>query len=113
MSASAEVYLTITADRRRSRSLYPEVVDKWLEDAGFIVDGEHYRKSSLQSGDIYEVRGYHVSYDVFQNDWCDQLVRDLYALDEELDVEVYVYNLEREADSSATTSRIIKKGVEV
>ena len=106
MSASAEVYLTITADREKSPSLYPEVVDKWLYDAGFIIDGENYRRSSLQSGDIYEVRGYHVSYDVFHDDWCDGLVKKFFALDKELDVEVYVYNLEREPDSSATTMRI-------
>jgi hypothetical protein len=106
MSASAEVYLTITADRTKSPSLYPELVDKWLYDAGFIIDGENYRRSSLQSGDIYEVRGYHVSYDVFRDEWCEQLVKKFYELDKELDVEVYVYNLEREADSSATTMRI-------
>ena len=106
MSASAEVYLTITADRTKSPSLYPEVVDKWLYDAGFIIDGENYRRSSLQSGDIYEVRGYHVSYDVFHDEWCDGLVKKFFALDKELDVEVYVYNLEREPDASATTMRI-------
>lgn len=106
MSASAEVYLTITADRQKSPSLYPEVVDKWLYDAGFIIDGENYRRSSLQSGDIYEVRGYHVSYDVFDDDWCDEIVKKFFALDKELDVEVYVYNLEREPDASATTMRI-------
>lgn len=106
MSASAEVYLTITADRQKSPSLYPEVVDEWLHDAGFIIDGENYRRSSLQSGDIYEVRGYHVSYDVFHDEWCDGLVKKFFALDKELDVEVYVYNLEREPDASATTMRI-------
>lgn len=106
MSASAEVYLTITADRTKSPSLYPEVVDEWLHDAGFIIDGENYRRSSLQSGDIYEVRGYHVSYDVFHDEWCDGLVKKFFALDKELDVEVYVYNLEREPDASATTMRI-------
>lgn len=106
MSASAEVYLTITADREKSPSLYPEVVDKWLYDAGFIIDGENYRRSSLQSGDIYEVRGYHVSYDVFHDEWCEEIVKKFFALDKELDVEVYVYNLEREADASATTMRV-------
>lgn len=106
MSASAEVYLTITADRQKSPSLYPEVVDKWLEDAGFNVGGEHYRRSSLQSGDIYEVRGYHVSYDVFDQEWTASLVKEFYFLDKGLDVEVFVYNLDREADASYSTSDI-------
>lgn len=108
MSASAEVYLTITADRTKSPSLYPEVVDKWLHDAGFIIDGENYRRSSLQSGDIYEVRGYHVSYEVFDQEWTASLVKELYFLDKELDVEVFVYNLEREPDASYSTSDIPK-----
>jgi hypothetical protein len=106
MSASAEVYLTITADKEKSPNRYPELVDKWLAEAGFFTSGEHYRRTSVQSGDIYEVRGYHVSYDVFDQEWSASLVKELHFLDKELDVEVFVYNLDREADASYSTSDI-------
>jgi hypothetical protein len=106
MSASAEVYLTITADKDKSPNRYPELVDKWLAEAGFFTSGEHYRRTSVQSGDIYEVRGYHVSYDVFHQEWSASLVKELHFLDKELDVEVFVYNLDREADASYSTSDI-------
>lgn len=106
MSASAEVYLTITADKDKSPNRYPEIVDKWLSNAGFPTSGENYRRSSMQSGDIYEVRGYHVSYDVFDQEWTASLVKELYFLDKELDVEMFVYNLDREADASYSTRDI-------
>lgn len=105
MSASAEVYLTITAERSDVKSMYTEVVDEWLSDVGFFTSGENYRRSSYQSGDIYEVRGYSVSYDVFEPDWAESLVKKLYALDPKLDVEVFVYNLDRTADVVARTKR--------
>ena len=106
MSASAEVYLTITADKGTGQNRYPEIVDKWLASAGFFISGENYRRSSLQSGDIYEVRGHSVSYDVFDQEWCASLVKELRFLDKELDVEVFVYNLDREADASYSTSDV-------
>jgi hypothetical protein len=106
MSASAEVYLTITADKEKSPNRYPEIVDKWLASAGFFTSGENYRRTSVQSGDIYEVRGYSVSYDVFDQEWSADLVNELHLLDKELDVEVFVYNLEREADASYSTRDI-------
>jgi hypothetical protein len=106
MSASAEVYLTITADKEKSPNRFPEIVDNWLAGAGFFISGENYRRSSLQSGDIYEVRGHQVSYDVFDQEWCASLVKELRFLDKELDVEVFVYNLDREADASYSTSDV-------
>lgn len=106
MSASAEVYLTITADKGTGQNRYPEIVDKWLASAGFFTSGENYRRSSLQSGDIYEVRGHSVSYDVFDQEWCASLVKELRFLDKELDVEVFVYNLDREADASYSTGDV-------
>ncbi len=106
MSASAEVYITITADKEKSPNRYPELVDKWLAEAGFFTSGEHYRRTSVQSGDIYEVRGYHVSYDVFDQEWSASLVKELFFLDKELDVEIFVYNLEREADASYSTKDV-------
>jgi hypothetical protein len=106
MSGSAEVYLTITADKEKSPNRYPEIVDKWLAGAGFFTSGENYRRTSVQSGDIYEVRGYSVSYDVFDQEWSADLVNELHLLDKELDVEVFVYNLEREADASYSTRDI-------
>lgn len=106
MSGSAEVYLTIAADKEKSPNRYPEIVDKWLENVGFFTSGENYRRTSVQSGDIYEVRGYSVSYDVFDQEWCASLVKELRFLDKELDVEVFVYDLERKADASYTTRDI-------
>ena len=106
MSASAEVYLTITADKGTGQNRYPEIVDKWLASAGFFTSGENYRRSSLQSGDIYEVRGHSVSYDVFDQEWCASLVRELHLLDRELDVEVFVHDLDRPADASYRTRDI-------
>ena len=106
MSASAEVYLTITAERSEVKSMYTEVVDDWLSSVGFFTSGENYRRYSYQSGDIYEVRGYSVSYDVFDSSWAESLVKKLYELDPQLDAEVYVYNLEREADVVARTKRM-------
>jgi hypothetical protein len=107
VSASAEVFITITADKEKSPHRYPEIVEKWLLEVGFPTSGERYSKSSLQSGDIYEVRSHSVSYDVFGQEWCASLVKELRFLDKELDVEVYVYNLDREADASYTTADII------
>jgi hypothetical protein len=106
MSGSAEVYLTITADKEKSPNRYPEIVDKWLAGAGFFTSGENYRRTSVQSGDIYEVRGYHVSYDVFDQEWSADLVNELHLLDKELDVEVFVYDLDRTADASYRTKDI-------
>jgi hypothetical protein len=106
MSASAEVYLTITADKEKSPNRFPEIVDKWLAGAGFFTSGENYRRTSVQSGDIYEVRGYSVSYDVFDQEWSASLVKELWFLDKELDVEVFVHDLDRPADSSYKTGDI-------
>jgi hypothetical protein len=106
MSASAEVYLTITADKEKSPNRYPEIVDKWLANAGFFTSGENYRRTSVQSGDIYEVRGYSVSYDVFDQEWCASLVKELFFLDKDLDVEVFVHDLDRPADASYKTRDI-------
>ena len=106
MSASAEVYLTITAERSEVKSMYTEVVDEWLSSVGFFTSGENYRRTSVQSGDIYEVRGYSVSYDVFDQEWSADLVNELHLLDKELDVEVFVYDLDRTADASYRTKDI-------
>ena len=105
MSASAEVYLTITTDNKTGNR-YSEIVDKWLHEAGFLIRGKNYRRTSVQSGDIYEVSGYHVSYGVFDEEWSASLVKELWFLDKCLDVEVFVYNLERKADASYRTRDI-------
>lgn len=105
MSASAEVYLTISTDNETGNR-HSELVDKWLEGAGFFTSGENYRRTSVLSGDIYEVRGYHVSYDVFDQEWSASLVKELWFLDKCLDVEVFVYNLDREADASYSTKDV-------
>jgi hypothetical protein len=43
---------------------------------------------------------------VFDSSWAESLVKKLYQLDPQLDAEIYVYNLEREADVVARTKRM-------
>jgi len=100
VSASAEVYVSITTENAER---FSEVVDHWLAKYGFPTSGEDYRKASLDSGDVYEVRGITVSYDVFGDSFPEEIVKNLFDLRPELDVEVYVYNLDREADAMCTT----------
>ena len=99
MSASAELYITIDTDGIGSRPAIEAKVEEAVRELGYDpMDTERYKLSRYQSGIIIEAKGYSVSYDVFREDWAEKLVRDIYAIDDTSDVEVYVYNLEREAD---------------
>lgn len=99
MSAAAELYITIDTDGIDSR---PKIEAKVEEAVSFLgydpMDTDKYSIGRYKSGIIIEAKGYSVSYDVFREDWAEKLVRDIYAIDDTSDVEVYVYNLEREAD---------------
>ena len=116
MSASAELYITIDTDGIHSRSKIEEKVEEAVRELGYDpMDTAKYSVGRYLSGIIIEAKGYSVSYEVFQEGWAEKLVRDIYAIDDTSDVEVYVYNLEREADVQVS-SRYLgldKKKVEV
>jgi len=116
MSASAELYITIDTDGIDSRSKIEEKVEEAVRELGYDpMDTAKYSVGRYLSGIIIEAKGYSVSYEVFQEGWAEKLVRDIYAIDDTSDVEVYVYNLEREADVQVS-SRYLgldKKKVEV
>ena len=98
MSASAELYITIDTyliDRDKIEAKVAEAVRELGYDP---MDTTRYSIGRYQSGIIIEAKSHSVSYDVFQESWAEKLVRDIYAIDDTSDVEVYVYNLEREAD---------------
>ena len=99
MSASAELYITIDTDGMDSCPKIEAKVEEAVRELGYDpMDTARYSVGRYISGIIIEAKGYSVSYDVFREDWAEKLVRDIYAIDDTSDVEVYVYNLEREAD---------------
>jgi len=113
MSASAELYITIDTDGIDSRPAIEAKVEEAVRELGYDpMDTERYKLSRYQSGIIIEAKGYSVSYDVFREDWAEKLVRDIYAIDDTSDVEVYVYNLDRTADVEIST-RYLGLGKEV
>jgi hypothetical protein len=98
MSASAEVFISVDVgyDTRGSIETSIEVA---LRDLGFDpANKERYQVGRYGSGIIVEARGYSVAWEIFDKDWAMDLIRDINAIDEIADVELYVYNLEREAD---------------
>ena len=98
MSASAELYITIDTDLIDRDEIESKVADAVRELGYDPMDTLRYSIGRYQSGIIIEAKSHSVSYDVFQESWAEKLVRDIYAIDDTSDVEVYVYNLEREAD---------------
>lgn len=99
MSASAELYITIDTDGIDSRPKIEAKVEEAVRELGYDpMDTARYSVGRYTSGIIIEAKGYSVSYDVFEEKWAEKLVRDIYAIDRTSDAEVYVYNLEREAD---------------
>ena len=111
MSASAEVYIIVNGTRSVSPTFYPEIVDEWLAKVGLPTYGADYKKWSGQSGDTYEVRGHSVSYDVFDQDWSASLVKEFYAKDKCIGVDVYVYTLDREPDAEFSTEKLVEQEV--
>ena len=99
MSASAEVYITIDASQKNTWEEIELKVSENLDELGFNTKtNEHYKVGRYHSGMIIECKGHSVDYAVFLEDWAEKLVRKIHAIDETTDMEVYVYNLEREAD---------------
>ena len=110
MSASAELYITIDTEGVDSRSKIEEKVEEAVRELGYDpMDTAKYSVGRYSSGIIIEAKGYSVAYEVFREDWAEKLVRDIYAIDDTSDVEVYVYNLEREADVQVS-SRYLGRG---
>lgn len=100
MSACAEVYLSVS--RPYDVDKVVEVVEKALNEVGLSKA----TPQAFVSGHIWEERGYSVSWDVFEQEWADNLVKAIYEVAPEADAELYVYNLEREADVASYTKRI-------
>jgi hypothetical protein len=101
MSAAAEVYLSVSKPYDTDK-LMP-AIEKAFQDIGIdkIQTIDH-----MTSGLIVEHRGWSVSWDVFEQSWADGLVKAIYEVAPEADTEVYVYNLEREADVVSRTSMV-------
>lgn len=106
MSASAEVFISVDITKSKENSAHPEIVAKWLSQAGFPMEGSAYYHHSNSSGDLYEVRGLSVDYEVFDQEWSAGLVKELNFLDRDLIVDVRVYNLDREPDVEYNSSDI-------
>jgi hypothetical protein len=107
MSASAEVYISVDNQDASKRDAFREWIEKKLHDIGMsTTDTTKYSHGTYLSGIIVECKGYSVSWDIFDQEWADSVVRGLHKIDDEVDVEIYVYNLDREADVVATTHRM-------
>ena len=109
MSASAEVYISVGGKDKTKRGAFQDLIEEKLKDIGmYIADTTSFSVCHYESGIVVECKGHSVSYDVFEQEWADGIIDDLYKIDSEADAEIYVYNLEREADVVATT-RIMKQ----
>lgn len=103
MSGSAEVYISIDMGLD-SRDVVEREIASVLRDLGFDPDNKDRNQvSRLSSGIIVEARSHSVAWEIFDKEWAEKLVRDIAVLDETADVELYVYNLEREADVQVCT----------
>jgi hypothetical protein len=99
VSAAAEVYITIDASQKDKWEDIELRVSETLDFFGFFTkQNEHYKVGRYHSGMIIECKGYSVAWEVFEEKWAEKLVRGIHAIDETTDMEVYVYNLDREAD---------------
>ena len=101
MSASAEVYISIDTSSRETRPAIQELIESTINDLGFSTsDQKRYSCEHYDSGIIIEAKGYSVAWEVFNSEWAEKLIRSIHDFDETADVELYVYNLDREADVS-------------
>jgi len=100
MSASAEVFLSVSKPYDTDKVV--DLIDKRLNDVGFSGA----TAQTFISGNIWEARGWSVAWEVLEQRWADELVLAIMEIAPECDVELYVYNLEREADNTSTTRRV-------
>lgn len=110
MSAAAEVYVSIDNQNTEIRGSIQSLVDTALYDLGFdTTNKERYQIGRYQSGLIIEAKSYGCAWEIFEHPWAEKLVRDISALDETANVELYVYNLEREADLVVRTNDLFSE----
>jgi hypothetical protein len=110
MSGSAEVYVSIDNQNTEIRGSIQSLVDTALYDLGFdTANRERYQVGRYQSGLIIEAKSHGCAWEVFDREWAEKLVRDIAVLDETADVELYVYNLDREADLVMRTSMLFSE----
>lgn len=104
MSASAEVYISasdIPSSEDSDRVI--DAIEKRLDYLGFSTKGSGFTIGRYLSGLIIEAKDYSVSYDVFDENWASGLIRDVYAINGMISLEISVYNLDRTADVMLTT----------
>lgn len=110
MSAAAEVYITIDVATHDNRDKIESAVDMALRGLGFdIAADDRYKIDRYKSGVIIEAKSYGCRWEVFEDTWAEKLVREIHAIDETTNMEVYVYNLEREADVSVLSRTLFSE----
>jgi len=110
VSAAAEVYITIDASQKDKWEDIELRVSETLDELGFDTKAnEHYEVGRNDSGMIIECKGYSVAYGVFLEEWAEKLTREIHVIDETTDMEVYVYNLDREADVCVSSRYLFGK----
>jgi hypothetical protein len=110
MSASAEVYISVDNQNKEVRDSIQSLIDTALFEYGFdIANKERYHIGYYNSGIIVEAKSLGCAWEVFEEAWAEKLVRAIAALDETSNVELYVYNLDREADMMMTTNQLFSE----
>lgn len=110
MSASAEVYISIDMATHKKRDKIEAAVDMALRGLGFdIAADDRYQISRVKCGVIIEAKSYGCRWEVFEDVWAEKLVREIHAIDETSNAEVYVYNLDREADVSVLSRTLFSE----
>ena len=109
MSAAAEVYISVDVGYK-TRDKIESAVDMALRGLGFdIASDDRYKIDRNKSGVIIEAKSYGCMWEVFEDTWAEKLVREIHAIDETTNMEVYVYNLDREADVSVLSRTLFSK----
>jgi len=110
MSASAEVYISVDNQNRKIRGSIESAVDTALRDLGYDPNNkERYQVGRFDSGLVIEAKSHGCKWEIFDQAWAEKLVRSIHELDEVADVELYVYNLDREADLVMRTSMLFSE----
>ena len=109
MSASVEVYISVDMGYD-ARGIVETIIAASLRDLGYDpANRERYQVGRFGSGIIVEARSYSVAWKVFEKEWAEKLVGDIAVLDKTADVELSVYNLDREADLRVCTRDLSSK----
>jgi len=106
MSASAEVYISmdfIGKVEQDNMDKAEQIIEEAISYYGMPIDGDRYKVGRYHSGNIYESKSYGCSYEVFENTPWQNLVSQVYAIDQNISLSVSVYNLDREPEVYYTT----------